>query len=99
MVGVGALPVEADRGSPDGVLERSIGAGCSGGGRPEEWESVDFRLLENVCCFVRKWSGRSSGFSTPSWAIIFCCFVGRGLRVDSDTSRIGGGSGATGDHL
>lgn len=35
----------------------------------------------------------------PNRLISFCCLVGRGLRVDSETSSMGGGMGATGAHL
>lgn len=44
-------------------------------------------------------SGKSSGFSTPYSTNIFCSLVGRGFLVLKDTSKIGGGLGATGNDL
>ena len=54
-------------------------------------------FFDRGCGCVRSCGGRSSGLVIPICAISFCCFVGRGFRVDMDTSMTGGGSGAMGD--
>lgn len=61
-------------------------AGCRGAGSLVRTASSPLRL----CGFSLYSGGRSSGSVIPRDAMIFCCLVGRGLRVEPDASIIGG---------